>query len=330
MNMPEMEMYDENDALFDGAQVFEIGEAQSGMRLDVFLAQQFPHFTRSFLSRQIKEGKIQVAGKTSGLKAGYSLREKDVVTVSIAEPRPMEAKPQDIPLDILYEDDDLLIVNKPKGMVVHPAHGHEDGTLVNALLWHCRDNLSGINGVLRPGIVHRIDQDTTGSLIVCKTDLAHHAIAKQLAEHSINRVYEAIVVGNLKEDTGTIDAPIGRHSTDRKKMAIDQAHGKRAVTHYRVLHRYQGRAGVYTHIECRLETGRTHQIRVHMSSTGHPLLGDNVYGSGTKSLLGTSLQGQVLHARTIGFIHPRTGQYVEFEAPLPEYFKTLLERLGEQ
>lgn len=236
----------------------------------------------------------------------------------LPEPEELNVDPENIPLDILYEDDDLLVVNKPKGMVVHPAAGHSSGTLVNAVLYHCRGNLSGINGVLRPGIVHRIDMDTTGALVICKSDFAHQSLAEQLSVHSITRKYRAIVHGNLKEDEGTVRGAIGRHPTDRKKMAINERNGKPAVTHYRVLERF----GNYTYIECQLETGRTHQIRVHMASIGHPLLGDAVYGP--KKCPVKNLQGQTLHAMVLGFIHPRTGAYMEFEAPLPEYFSNLL------
>ena len=238
--------------------------------------------------------------------------------VLLPEPEELNVEPENIPLDILYEDDDLLVVNKPKGMVVHPAAGHSSGTLVNAVLYHCRGNLSGINGVLRPGIVHRIDMDTTGALVICKSDFAHQSLAEQLSVHSITRKYRAIVHGNLKEDEGTVRGAIGRHPTDRKKMAINERNGKPAVTHYRVLERF----GNYTYIECQLETGRTHQIRVHMASIGHPLLGDAVYGP--KKCPVKNLQGQTLHAMVLGFIHPRTGAYMEFEAPLPEYFSNLL------
>lgn len=236
----------------------------------------------------------------------------------LPEPEELNVDPENIPLDILYEDDDLLVVNKPKGMVVHPAAGHSSGTLVNAVLYHCRGNLSGINGVLRPGIVHRIDMDTTGALVICKSDFAHQSLAEQLSVHSITRKYRAIVHGNLKEDEGTVRGAIGRHPTDRKKMAINERNGKPAVTHYRVLERF----GNYTYIECQLETGRTHQIRVHMASIGHPLLGDAVYGP--KKCPVKNLQGQTLHAMVLGFIHPRTGAYMEFEAPIPEYFSNLL------
>ena len=236
----------------------------------------------------------------------------------LPEPEELNVEPENIPLDILYEDDDLLVVNKPKGMVVHPAAGHSSGTLVNAVLYHCRGNLSGINGVLRPGIVHRIDMDTTGALVICKSDFAHQSLAEQLSVHSITRKYRAIVHGNLKEAEGTVRGAIGRHPTDRKKMAINERNGKPAVTHYRVLERF----GNYTYIECQLETGRTHQIRVHMASIGHPLLGDAVYGP--KKCPVKNLQGQTLHAMVLGFIHPRTGAYMEFEAPIPEYFSNLL------
>ena len=225
--------------------------------------------------------------------------------------------PEDIPLDILYEDEYVLVVNKPKGMVVHPSAGHYSGTLVNAVMAHCHGNLSGINGIMRPGIVHRIDKDTTGALLVCKNDASHRDLAEQLKEHSIKRRYRAVVSGNLKEDQGVIDAPIGRHPVDRKKMAVNYKNGKEAVTHYKVLERF----GNATYVECRLETGRTHQIRVHMTSIGHPLLGDEVYGSGKNPY---HLQRQALHAMVLGFVHPATGEYMEFTAPLPEYFVKLL------
>ena len=240
-----------------------------------------------------------------------------MITFEVPEAVEPEIVAEDIPLDIVYEDHDVILVNKPKGMVVHPAAGHYSGTLVNALMFHCKDDLSGINGVLRPGIVHRIDMDTTGVLIACKNDLAHNSIAEQLKEHSITRRYQAIVHGVLKQDEGTVDAPIGRHPQDRKKMCINQQNGKHAVTHYKVLKRFDK----FTHIECRLETGRTHQIRVHMASLGHPLLGDAVYGPAKSP---HKLQGQTLHAGILGFVHPRTGEYMEYSAPLPEYFERLL------
>ena len=284
-------------------------------RIDLFLAGNLESFSRSYIQDLIKKGKATISGKV--VKANYRLREGDSVVLSIPKPKPLEILPENIPLDILYEDDDVILVNKPKGMVVHPAAGHYGDTLVNALLYHCKDNLSGINGVLRPGIVHRIDMDTTGVIIVCKNDMAHQHIAEQLANHSITRKYVAIVTGNIKEDEGVIDAAIARSKSDRKKMAVDE-NGKRAVTHYKVLERLNG----YTYIECVLETGRTHQIRVHMSYIHHPLLGDEVYGG--KS--GMKLQGQCLHAMVLGFIHPRTNEYMEFSAPIPEYFNEILNK----
>ena len=292
-----------------------------GTRLDVFLAENMEDLSRSAVQKLVEGGHIQLNG--GSVKSNYKLREKDVIDVEVPEAKEIEILPEDIPLDILYEDADVIVVNKPQGMVVHPAPGHYTGTLVNALMYHCRENLSGINGVMRPGIVHRIDMDTTGSLLVCKNDRAHQILAEQLKDHSITRRYEAIVHGNLKEDSGTVNAPIGRHPTDRKKMSVHAPHGREAVTHYRVLERF----GNYTHIECELETGRTHQIRVHMASIGHPILGDLVYGP-TKCPF--RLQGQTLHARILGFVHPSTGAYVQFDAPLPEYFEELLKKLRKQ
>lgn len=297
--------------------LFEIQEDQQ-MRLDKYLSEQFPEQTRSYLQKLIKDGEVLVNGKA--VKTGYQLSKGDEVSVNIPEPKKLDVAPQKMDLDIVYEDEDVILINKPKGMVVHPSAGHYSGTLVNGLMYHCRDELSGINGVLRPGIVHRIDMDTTGVIIACKNDRAHNAVAKQLKEHSITRRYRAIVCGNIKEEEGTVNAPIGRHPTDRKKMAIVQRNGKEAITHYRVLERF----GNYTYIECQLETGRTHQIRVHMTSIGHPLLGDEVYGK-TKSPF--KLEGQTLHAMVLGFVHPTTGAYMEFEAPLPEYFSHLLDVL---
>lgn len=277
-----------------------------------------PDITRSYLQKLLKDGSVQMNGKP--VKASTKTAVGAVIALTIPEPEEPEILPENIPLDILYEDSDVILINKPKNMVVHPAAGHYTGTLVNALMYHCRGDLSGINGVLRPGIVHRIDKDTTGVLIVCKNDRAHNALAEQLKEHSITRKYRAIVCGNLKEDEGTVDAPLGRHPQDRKKMAIVRSGGKRAVTHYRVLERF----GNNTYIECQLETGRTHQIRVHMASLGHPLLGDEIYGRAKSPF---KLEGQTLHAMVLGFIHPTTGEYMEFEAPLPEYFEKLLEKL---
>ena len=286
-------------------------------RLDKFLNAMLPDQSRSYLQKIIKDGNVLVNGESK--KSSYRLEDGDEVTADLPELKSPDIEPENIPLDILYEDDSILMVNKPKGMVVHPSAGHYTGTLVNAVLWHCQGQLSGINGVSRPGIVHRIDKDTTGVLVVCKNDAAHNAVAAQLKEHSITRKYRAIVHGVIKEDEGTVDAPIGRHPTERKKMASGVKNGKRAVTHYRVLERFQG----YTYVECQLETGRTHQIRVHMASIHHPLLGDTVYGPAKDS---HHLEGQTLHAMVLGLIHPVTGEYLEVEAPLPEYFENLLKK----
>ena len=302
----------------NGLQRLTVSPEDAGVRIDKYLAEQLPDITRSYLQKLLKDGSVQMNGKP--VKASTKTAVGAVIALTIPEPEEPEILPENIPLDILYEDSDVILINKPKDMVVHPAAGHYTGTLVNALMYHCKGDLSGINGVLRPGIVHRIDKDTTGVLIVCKNDRAHNALAEQLKEHSITRKYRAIVCGNLKEDEGTVDAPLGRHPQDRKKMAIVRSGGKRAVTHYRVLERF----GNYTYIECRLETGRTHQIRVHMASLGHPLLGDGIYGRAKSPF---KLEGQTLHAMVLGFIHPTTGEYMEFEAPLPEYFEKLLEKL---
>lgn len=297
--------------------IFSVSEESFGERADKYLAAQLPQYSRSFFQKLFKENLVEADRRP--VKASFRLGGEEL-TVMIPEAEKPDIQPENIPLDILYEDEDLLVVNKPKGMVVHPAHGHYSGTLVNALMFHCRDSLSGINGILRPGIVHRIDMDTTGSLIVCKNDAAHRAIAEQLKVHSITRRYRAIVHGIIKEDTGTVEAPIGRHPLDRKKMAVNEKNGKPAVTHYKVLKRFRQ----FTYIECELETGRTHQIRVHMASLHHPLLGDSVYGP---SKCPYTLDGQTLHAMTIGFVHPSTGKYMEFSAPLPEYFEKLLAKL---
>ncbi len=295
--------------------------ADSGLRIDKYLSSVNEQLSRSYIQKLLKSGLVLVDGKP--VKASYQVDEGDVISLDIPEAVEPEIEPEDMDLDILYEDQDVILVNKPKGMVVHPAAGHYSHTLVNGLMYHCKDQLSGINGVMRPGIVHRIDMDTTGVIIACKNDMAHNSIAAQLKEHSITRRYQAIVHGVLKDDTGTIEGPIGRHPTDRKKMSINYNKGKNAVTHYKVLKRFRQ----YTHVECRLETGRTHQIRVHMASIGHPLLGDLVYGPGKCPIPG--LQGQTLHAGILGFIHPRTGEYMEFTAPLPEYFTKLLNTLPE-
>lgn len=295
---------------------FQISSEQEDERIDKCIASLTDSLSRSYIQKMIREGNVTVNGRP--VRQNFRVSADDEVSFFLPEAVEPQILPEDIPLDILYEDDDLLVVNKPKGMVVHPAAGHYSHTLVNAVLFHCRGQLSGINGVLRPGIVHRIDKDTTGSVLICKNDAAHRSIARQLKEHSIVRRYRAIVCGSLKEEEGTVDAPIGRDPSDRKKMAINRKNGKEAVTHYRVLQRFSG----YTCIECRLETGRTHQIRVHMASLGHPLLGDAVYGP--KKSPFSFLEGQTLHAMILGFIHPVTGEYVETCAPLPEYFEHLL------
>lgn len=296
---------------------FELEAEYEGERLDKYLSILYPEQSRSFFQKLIKDGHVLVNDTPE--KANYRLRVEDLISVTIPDAVETPILPENIPLDILYEDDDLLIVNKPKGMVVHPSAGHYTGTLVNAIMYHCKDSLSGINGEIRPGIVHRIDMDTTGSLIVCKNDESHIFIAEQIKEHSVTRKYRGIVYGGVSDDEGTIDAPIGRHPTDRKKMAI-VPNGKPAVTHYRVLQRFER----YTYMEFQLETGRTHQIRVHMASIGHPLLGDAVYSSGKSPY---HLQGQTLHAMTIGFIHPATREYLEITAPLPDYFEKILRDL---
>lgn len=294
---------------------YQIGLDEDDERLDKWISITLPDLSRSYIQKCIKENAVLINGQPQ--KASYRLRVEDEIVFNIPKAVEPNIEAEDISLSILYEDEDVLIVDKPKGMVVHPAPGHYSGTLVNAVMYHCKDRLSGINGVLRPGIVHRIDRDTTGSLIICKNDYAHHAIARQLKEHTITRKYRAVVHGVITSDTGTVDAPIGRDPKDRKKMAVVNVNGKPAVTHYTVLQRFKD----YTYIECQLETGRTHQIRVHMASIGHPLLGDEVY-SRLKSPY--HLQGQTLHAMTIGFIHPVTGAYIEVTAPLPEYFVHLL------
>ena len=283
----------------------------NGDRLDKFISDSCPDLTRSAAVNLIEKGLVAVNGNSQSKK--YKLSAGDIISLEIPEPVEYEAQPENIPLDIVYEDNDLLVVNKPKGMVVHPAPGNYSGTLVNALLYHCKDSLSGINGVLRPGIVHRIDKDTSGLLIVAKNDFAHQSLALQIKEHSFTREYEAVVVGGIKDENGTVNAPIGRHPIDRKKMTVTEKNSRNATTHYSVINRYNG----YTHIRCVLETGRTHQIRVHMAYIGHPVAGDTVYGNkkGDKRL-----NGQCLHAKKIGFIHPRTQKYMEFDSELPDYF----------
>ena len=293
---------------------------EAGQRADSLLARRLEGLTRSAAARLLEEGRVTDRGRP--VAKNLRVRPGQVLEVTLPEPEEPEARPQDIPLDVVYEDEDVIVVNKPKGLVVHPAPGHPDGTLVNALLYHCGDSLSGINGELRPGIVHRIDRDTSGLIIAAKNDAAHLALAEQLQDHSLYREYEAVVVGNLREDSGTVDLPIARHPTDRKKMAVNHLNGRRAVTHWTVLARYPG----YTHIQCRLETGRTHQIRVHMAALGHPVLGDPVYGGQRKGF--PALAGQCLHARRLTFRHPRTGEQVTVSCPLPDYFQAVLTRCG--
>lgn len=297
---------------------FDFTSDSAGIRIDKYLTESLNGFTRSAVSKLIEDNNVIVNGKA--VNKNYKLRENDIINVFVPDAVPLEAEAENIPLDIVYEDDDLLVVNKPKDMVVHPAAGNYTGTLVNALLFHCRDSLSGINGVIRPGIVHRIDKDTSGLLIVAKNDMAHLDLAQQIKEHSFHRAYEAVVYGNIKEETGTVHQPIGRNPKDRKKMAVTDKNSKDAVTHYEVIKRF----GDFTHIRCVLETGRTHQIRVHMAYTGHPLAGDSVYGP--KKVI-TELKGQCLHAGEIGFVHPRTKEYLEFKAPLPEYFNKFITKL---
>ena len=299
-------------------QLFHITESESNIRIDRFLSENLPDISRSYIQKLIKDHQIYVNEKA--VKANYKTNVGDDIRIVIPDLSEPDILPENIPLDILYEDKDILIVNKPKGMVVHPAAGHYTGTLVNALMYYCKDDLSGINGVMRPGIVHRIDMDTTGSLLVCKNDIAHQKMAEQLKIHDMKRIYHAIVHGVIKDDEGTIEGPIGRHPTDRKKMSINYKNGKPAVTHYRVLRRFSN----YTYVECQLETGRTHQIRVHMASIHHPLLGDAVYGSAKCPF---KLQGQTLHAKILGINHPVTGEYLEIDAPLPEYFTDILRKL---
>ncbi|MDK2809144.1 MAG: rRNA synthase [Clostridiales bacterium] len=299
---------------------FTVDRLDDGERLDKYLANQELPITRTHIQKLIKDEKVTVNEKS--VKANYKVSHPDEICCRIPQPTPVDIVPENIPLAILYEDEDLIVLDKPKNMVVHPAPGHYTNTIVNAILYHCKDNLSGINGVLRPGIVHRIDKNTTGAIVICKNDFAHNALAEQLKVHSITRKYEAIVYHHFQEETGTVNAPIGRHPVDRKRMAINYKNGKEAITHYRVI---QNLKQNFSYIECQLETGRTHQIRVHMASLHHPLLGDDVYGPEKSKF---HLEGQTLHAKILGFKHPRTGEYMEFEAPLPTYFENLLKMLS--
>lgn len=298
---------------------YKVSDEETDIRLDTFLAGKLKDMSRSYIQKHIKDGRVLINNKSA--KAGYKTCPGDVVNIFIEPPKELKIEPENIPLDILYEDGDIIVINKPKQMVVHPAPGHYSGTIVNALMYHCKDSLSGINGVLRPGIVHRIDQNTTGVIVACKNDISHRFIAEQLKVHSITRTYHAIVHNHLKEKEGTIKSTIGRHPVDRKKMAMNVKNGKEAITHYKVLDYLNNR---YTYIACNLETGRTHQIRVHMAGLGNPILGDTIYGPAKCPF---NLQGQTLHAKTLGFIHPSTKEYMEFDAPLPEYFGKLLNAL---
>ena len=295
-----------------------VDSSAAGERLDRYLAGAVEGLTRSAAAKLLEEGQVTLGGKPLG--KNYRLQGGEVLTVSLPEPEPAEALPQNIPLDVVYEDADLIVINKPVGLVVHPAPGHPDGTLVNALLFHCAGSLSGVGGALRPGIVHRIDRDTSGLLVAAKNDFAHLSLSAQLQDHSLCRTYEAVVVGNVREDRGTVDAPIGRHPTDRKKMAVTDKNSRPAITHYEVLRRYPG----YTYLRCQLETGRTHQIRVHMAYIGHPLYGDTVYGAKRPA---ADMTGQCLHAVALDLTHPRTGERMHFTCPLPEEFTRLLQKL---
>ncbi len=300
--------------------LLQITAEESGERIDALLAHMLPQLSRSAAQRLLEEGRVLLRG--APVRKNYRCAAGDCFLLSLPEAEEVPLLPQDIPLDVVYEDGDVIVVNKPRGLVVHPAPGHPDGTLVNALLFHCGDSLSGIGGEKRPGIVHRIDKDTSGLLIAAKNDFAHQALSGQLADRSLSRIYEAVVRGNLREDAGTVSKPIGRHPTDRKRMAVLPG-GRPAMTHWEVLARYRG----YTHIRCRLETGRTHQIRVHMASLGHPLLGDETYGAPAPD---KGLSGQCLHARELKFIHPRTAEPVRLETELPGYFLEVLSRLGQK
>ncbi len=295
-----------------------VTESQHGLRLDKAIPLLYPDLSRNAVQQLIDNGSVLINGKSVNKKASVS--QGDFIEVTIPEPKELSLEPENIPLDIVYEDEHLLVVNKPKGMVVHPAAGNYNGTLVNALLYYCGDSLSGINGVIRPGIVHRIDKDTSGLLVVAKTDAAHKGLAEQIKEHSFTRVYNTVVIGNIKDDFGTIDAPIGRHPKDRKKQAVTDKNSRNAITHFEVLERYKG----FTFLKIKLETGRTHQIRVHMASINHPLLGDEVYGPKSKPF---KSNGQFLHAGTLGFNHPITNEYIEFTSELPDYFKDALDKL---
>ena len=313
--------------------IFSATDGDKGARIDKFLAESLGE-SRSFAAKLIEGGAVTVNGKVAA--KNYKMAAGDVVEAILPEPELCEALPEDIPLDIIHEDEDIIVINKPKGMIVHPATGIYTGTLVNALMYHCKDSLSGIGGVIRPGIVHRIDKDTSGLLVVAKNDEAHISLSEQLKTHTVSRIYHAIAVGYVKDDEGTITKPIGRHPTDRKKMAVitdPSQRAREAITHYTVMERFATPTGRFTYVKCKLETGRTHQIRVHMSSTGHPLVGDTVYGGGNTKFEATNaanIQGQCLHAKCLDLIHPRTGEQMRFECELPDSFKALLEKLQKQ
>jgi len=301
--------------------LYEFEATENGIRIDVFLASKLPEISRSGFQKLIENGDITLSGKP--VKKNHKTTAGQIINVDVPEAEEISITAQDIPLDVIYEDGDVIVVNKPRGMVVHPAPGHPDGTLVNALMNHCGDSLSGINGEIRPGIVHRIDKDTSGLIIAAKNDASHRSLAEQLKDHSLARVYEAVVCGRVREDSGTVDAPIGRHQTDRKRQAVNAKVSREAVTHYEVIARYNG----YTHIRCRLETGRTHQIRVHMAHIGHPVLGDLVYG---RKKAEKGLSGQCLHAKELVFSHPKTNENIHLVTPLPDYFKEVLSKLGSE
>ena len=301
--------------------LIEITAEESGERIDALLARNLGEFSRSAIQRLIEQGNVSLSGRL--IKKNYKCTAGDCFQILLPELEKVPLIAQDIPLDIVYEDSDVIVINKPRGMVVHPAPGHPDGTLVNALMFHCGSSLSGIGGVIRPGIVHRIDMDTSGLIIAAKNDAAHASLSAQLSDRSLSRIYEAVVCGRVRDDSGTVDAPIGRHPTDRKRMCVTDKNSRPAVTHYEVIARYNG----YTHIRCKLESGRTHQIRVHMAHIGHPVLGDLVYGRKKPE---KGLSGQCLHAKRIKFIHPSTGQPMEFETPLPDYFIQVLSKLGNE
>ncbi len=326
----EKTVFGDEDAIGGTILSFSAQDEDRGTRIDKFLSDRSGE-SRSFVAKLIDSGAVTVNGKT--VSKNSKLSTGDEVEIAMPEPEVCEALPEDIPLDIIYEDSDIIVINKPKGMIVHPATGIYTGTLVNALMFHCKDSLSGVGGVIRPGIVHRIDKDTSGLLVVAKNDEAHMSLSEQLKTHTVSRIYHAIAIGSIKDENGTINKPIGRHPNDRKKMAVitdPTQKAREAVTHYEVMERFEAPQGRFTYVKCRLETGRTHQIRVHMASTGHPLLGDTVYGGGNTKFEANNaklIQGQCLHAKELELIHPKTGEHMHFECPLPENFELLLKKL---